>query len=94
MEQFSTKPQASAARQEKVVLRRIRAIDIEIRSGTYPNTNDLAKKLEVGVRTISRDIEEMKLFYNAPLAFCNKKSRTNIGYFKEVGFFAEWNSLS
>ncbi len=66
-----TKPvhEAPTARQEKVILRRIRAIDTEIRSGSYPNTSELAKKLEVGVRTISRDIEEMKLFYNAPLAF-------------------------
>ncbi|MBR4320929.1 WYL domain-containing protein [Treponema sp.] len=91
MEQFSTKPQASAARQEKVVLRRIRAIDIEIRSGTYPNTNDLAKKLEVGVRTISRDIEEMKLFYNAPIAFDRAK---NGYYYTEDSFYIKDISLS
>lgn len=91
MEQFSTKPQASAARQEKVDLRRIRAIDIEIRSGTYPNTNDLAKKLEVGVRTISRDIEEMKLFYNAPIAFDRAK---NGYYYTEDSFYIKDISLS
>ena len=84
MEQGITKQNASGARQEKVVLRRIRAIDIEIRSGTYPNTNDLAKKLEVGVRTISRDIEEMKLFYNAPIAFNRAK---NGYYYTEDSFY-------
>lgn len=78
-------------RQEKVVLRRIRAIDKEIRSGSFPNTNELAKKLEVGTRTISRDIEEMKLFYNAPIKF----DRTNNGYYyTEPSYYIKDISLS
>ena len=82
---------SSNVRQEKVVLRRIRAIDREIRSGSFPNTNDLAKKLEVGIRTISRDIEEMKLFYNAPIAF----DRTNNGYYyTESSFYIKSVTLS
>lgn len=82
---------SSNVRQEKVVLRRIRAIDREIRSGSFPNTNDLAKKLEVGIRTISRDIEEMKLFYNAPIAF----DRTNNGYYyTEPSYYLKDISLS
>ena len=81
----------SNVRQEKVVLRRIRSIDKEIRSGTFPNTKDLAKKLEVGIRTISRDIEEMKLFYNAPIAF----DRTNNGYYyTEPSYYIKDISLS
>lgn len=91
MEQSSAKSQTSTVRQEKVVFRRIRAIDTEIRSGSYPNTNDLAKKLEVGVRTISRDIEEMKLFYNAPIAFDRAK---NGYYYTEDSFYIKDISLS
>lgn len=78
-------------RQEKVVLRRIRAIDQEIRRGSFPNSNDLAKKLEVGVRTISRDIEEMKLFYNAPIAF---DRRHNGYYYTEPSYYIKDISLS
>lgn len=82
---------SAKVRQEKVVLRRIRAIDKEIRSGSFPNTNDLAKKLEVGIRTISRDIEEMKLFYNAPIEF----DRTNNGYYyTEPSYYIKDISLS
>ena len=33
---------SAKVRQEKVVLRRIRAIDKEIRSGSFPNTNEVS----------------------------------------------------
>ncbi|MCI7437054.1 MAG: WYL domain-containing protein [Spirochaetia bacterium] len=78
-------------RQQKVVLRRLRAIDSEIRSGTYPNTAELAKKLEVGVRTISRDLDELRLFYNAPIEFDRAK---NGYYYTEDSFYIKDVSLS
>lgn len=47
--------------------RRLAQIDQYISSGTYPTASYLAKKLEVSVRTIQRDIQEMILFYQAPI---------------------------
>ena len=64
---YLKKPHQKEVQQERVVIRRIHAIDQEIRKGTYPNTRDLAEMLEVGERTISRDIDEMRNFYNAPI---------------------------
>ena len=84
MEQTPPQTKSPLVRQQKVVLRRIRAIDAEIRNGSYPNTNDLAKKLEAGVRTISRDLDEMRLFYNAPIAFDRSKN----GYYYTENSFA------
>lgn len=78
-------------RQQKLVLRRIRAIDSEIRSGSYPNTMQLAKKFEVSVRTISRDLDEMRLFYNAPIAF--DRSRNGY-YYTENSFYMKDIALS
>ena len=91
MEQTPPEAKSPLVRQQKVVLRRIRAIDAEIRSGSYPNSNDLAKKLEVGVRTISRDLDEMRLFYNAPIAFDRAK---NGYYYTENSFYIKDISLS
>lgn len=91
MEQTPPQTKSPLVRQQKVVLRRIRAIDAEIRNGSYPNTNDLAKKLEVGVRTISRDLDEMRLFYNAPIAFDRSK---NGYYYTENSFYIKDISLS
>ena len=76
---------------EKVVLRRIHLIDKEIRKGTYPNTRDLADLLEVGNRTVSRDIDEMRDFYNAPIGY---DRRHNGYYYTEDSFFIEDLSLS
>ena len=76
--------------QEKVVLRRLKAIDSELRKNTYPNSSFLAQKLEVSVRTISRDIEELKLFYNAPIAFDKGK---NGYYYTEKSFYVKDISL-
>lgn len=91
MEQSPPQTKSPLVRQQKVVLRRIRAIDAEIRSGSYPNSTDLAKKLEVGVRTISRDLDEMRLFYNAPIAFDRAK---NVYYYTENSFYIKDISLS
>ncbi|MBQ7745834.1 MAG: WYL domain-containing protein [Spirochaetia bacterium] len=87
----SEKPRQKEMQQEKVVIRRIHAIDSEIRKGTYPNTRDLAELLEVGERTISRDIDEMRNFYNAPIEY----DRTRNGYYyTEESFYIKDISLS
>ena len=76
---------------EKVVIRRIHVIDSEIRKGTYPNTHNLAEMLEVGERTISRDIDEMRNFYNAPIEY----DRNHHGYYyTEESFYIKDISLS
>jgi predicted DNA-binding transcriptional regulator YafY len=55
--------------EEKVRSSRILLIDEKIRSGQYPNSNTLAKLTEVTPRTIQRDIDYLRLFYNAPIAY-------------------------
>ena len=55
--------------EEKVRTNRILLIDELIRSGSYPNAASMAKKMEVTPRTVQRDIEYLRLFYNAPLEY-------------------------
>ena len=47
--------------------RRLMAIDQYISQGSYPTAAFLAEKLDCTMRTIQRDIQEMILFYNAPI---------------------------
>ena len=71
-------------REKKVINRRLLTIDDEIRSGSYPNSEKLAEKLEVSPRTILRDIEHLKLFYEAPIEY----DFTRKGfYYTEPNFF-------
>jgi len=53
----------------KIALPRIYMIDSEIASGKYPNSKYLAKKLEMSVATISRDIEFMRDQLLAPIEY-------------------------
>jgi predicted DNA-binding transcriptional regulator YafY len=55
--------------EEKVRTNRLLLIDDLIRSGVYPNASTLSKKAEVTPRTILRDIDYLRLFYNAPIAY-------------------------
>jgi predicted DNA-binding transcriptional regulator YafY len=55
--------------EEKVRTNRLLYIDDLIRSGAYPNAVSLARKTEVTPRTIQRDIDYLRLFYNAPIAY-------------------------
>jgi predicted DNA-binding transcriptional regulator YafY len=55
--------------EEKVRTNRLLFIDELIRSEAYPNASTLAKKAEVTPRTILRDIDYLRLFYNAPIAY-------------------------
>jgi proteasome accessory factor B len=60
-------------------LYRIYEIHSEILSGSYPNCNDLAKKLQVERKTIQRDISFMRDELGLPLVYEN----TLHGYFYE-----------
>ena len=77
--------------EEKVKLSRIARIDEEIRSGRYPNSEELAAKMEVSPRTILRDIEFLKLYYDAPIEY----DFTRRGfYYTEPNFFIRSVMLS
>jgi predicted DNA-binding transcriptional regulator YafY len=72
--------------EEKVRTNRLLFIDQIIRSETYPNASTLAKKAEVAPRTILRDIDYLRLFYNAPIAY--DASRRGY-YYTEKNFFVK-----
>jgi predicted DNA-binding transcriptional regulator YafY len=56
-------------REEKVRINRILKIDDEIRANKYPNAATLSEKLEVTRRTILRDIDYLRLMYQAPIEY-------------------------
>src|SRR3954453_7331205 len=53
----------------RLSLERIAALDRAIRAGEYPNARALAARLEVGQRTIQRDVEFLRDRCGAPLAY-------------------------
>ncbi|MGE3818124.1 MAG: helix-turn-helix transcriptional regulator [Isosphaeraceae bacterium] len=55
-------------------LQRIAALDRAIRAGEYPNARTIARALEVGHRTVQRDIEFFRDRYGAPLAFDQRRN--------------------
>jgi len=59
--------------EEKFQTSRLQRIDNEIRSASYPNSEELALKLEVTSRTILRDIEFLRLYYDAPIEYDAQK---------------------
>lgn len=71
--------------------RRLAVIDQYISEGSYPTASFLAKKLECSVRTIQRDIDEMILFYHAPI-----QARQGEGgyYYSDPTFFLKSVMLS
>jgi predicted DNA-binding transcriptional regulator YafY len=70
--------------EKKVKLSRIARIDEEIRSGRYPNSEELAAKMEVTPRTILRDIDYLRTMYDAPIEYdFNKRGF----YYTEPNFF-------
>ncbi len=65
------------------VLERVIRIHKQIDSGCFPDCNSLAKLLERDVRTVKRDIAEMRHTYRAPI----KYSRAKRGfYYAELGW--------
>jgi predicted DNA-binding transcriptional regulator YafY len=53
----------------RVTLHRIHRIFERIRAGDYPSRRVLAQEIEVAEKTIHRDIEFMRDFLNAPIAY-------------------------
>ena len=78
-------------RESNIPVHRIHLIDEEIRRGTYPNKKILAKKLEVSERTIFRDLEFLRNFYNAPMEF---DAARNGLYYTDPDFYVKSVTLS
>ena len=78
-------------RESNIPVHRIHLIDEEIRRGTYPNKKILAKKLEVSERTIFRDLEFLRNFYNAPMEF---DAVRNGFYYTDPDFYVKSVTLS
>ena len=72
--------------EEKVRAFRLMQIDEMIRCGKFPNATSIAKKTEVSPRTIHRDIEFLKDFYNAPIEY---DARQRGYYYTEKNFFVK-----
>jgi proteasome accessory factor B len=77
--------------EEKVKFSRLLRIDAAIRSGTYPNSEELAAKEEVSPRTILRDIDYLRYSYDAPLEYDFIKRGF---YYTEPNFFIRSVMLS
>jgi predicted DNA-binding transcriptional regulator YafY len=58
-------------------LQRIAALDRAIRAGEYPNARTISRELEVGHRTVQRDVEFLRDRLGAPLVF----DRRHNGYY-------------
>ncbi len=61
---------------------RIFTIHNFIENSQYPNIQSLAEQLEVNARTVERDIEQLRDFFNAPLVY----DRLHKGYYYEEKF--------
>lgn len=62
--------EGATVKQNRLGYARALFIDKELRTGTFPNTNTIAKKYEgVSPRTIARDIEYMKNSMNCPIEY-------------------------
>lgn len=57
----------------KPQLRRLLAIGASIREGHYPSCARMAAKLECSAKTVQRDIDYMRDFLDAPIAYDEKK---------------------
>lgn len=79
------------AREYKNISRRIIQIDSYISQGIFPTAAFLAEKIECSVRTILRDIEEMRNFYDAPIEVREGKGGY---YYSEPNFFLKSVMLS
>jgi predicted DNA-binding transcriptional regulator YafY len=53
---------------------RLREICVEIQMGRYPNKVDLSKKIERHPRTIQRDLDALRIRFDAPLKFDRRRN--------------------
>ncbi len=75
-----------------LMLERLVGIHKKIKSGTYPNTRELAKEFNEGkgIATISRDIEFLRDRFGAPIEY----DSTHRGYYYTEDFDMPLNSIS
>ena len=69
---MSTQPKSKAKENHTKPLRLFK-IEQAIQNLSYPNVERLQKELEVSRRTILRDIDELKIYYNAPIEYDRMK---------------------
>lgn len=74
----------------KIRLYRLHKIDDLIRAETYPSAEQLAKELEVSLRTINRDLDMLRDFYDAPLQY---DSMRHGWHYTEPNFFIKYIPL-
>ncbi len=74
-------------KEKKVLARRINQIDDIIRRGTYPSAAQIAKELDVSLRTVNRDLNNMRDFYYAPLEYDTNKRGW---YYKDPNYFIKY----
>ena len=74
-------------KEKKVLARRINQIDDIIRRGTYPSAAQIAEELEVSLRTVNRDLSNMRDFYYAPLEYDSNKRGW---YYKDPNYFIKY----
>lgn len=73
-----------------LMLERLSKIHAKIKSGCFPNTQQLAFDNEVSVPTISRDIEFLRDRFNAPISY----DASQRGYYYEKDFDMPLNLIS
>ena len=71
------KEEQKKQRESHVKSLRLLRLEKAIQSIAYPSVERLMKELEVSRRTILRDLEELKIFYNAPIEY----DRLRKGYY-------------
>ena len=74
----------------KPMIERIVKIHEKIKNGSFPNTTQLAKMMEVGTATLSRDIEFLRDRFYAPIEY----DYTRRGYYYTEDFDLPLNALS
>ena len=72
-----SKEEQKKKRESHVKSLRLLRLEKAIQSIPYPSVERLMKELEVSRRTILRDLEELKIFYNAPIEY----DRLRKGYY-------------
>lgn len=61
-------------RENKIKTWRILETDKLIREGNFPNATDIARHFEISRSTVCRDIDFLRIFYNAPIEFDQAKN--------------------
>ena len=76
--------QESKQRESHVKSLRLLQLEKAIQNMNYPSVERLMKELEVSRRTILRDIDELRLYYNAPIEYDRQQKGY---YFTDETFF-------